>query len=132
WAGEYGFDLNEAKTLKTDLNVLADFHPKLPQNYRDSEYVFLANIDPVLQAEVLEQVAQPRLIAADTMNFWIHSKLPDLKKILKHLDILLINEGEAKQLTGTANAIAAAEKIVEQGPKTVVVKRGEYGFILYA
>ena len=131
WAGEYGDDLSEAKTLKTELNVFADFHPKLPEKYRSSEYVFLANIDPVLQAEVLEQVQSPKLIAADTMNFWIQSKLSDLKKILSKLDLLLINEGEAKLLTKTQNAVAAAEVISAMGPKGVVIKRGEYGFILY-
>jgi sugar/nucleoside kinase (ribokinase family) len=131
WAGEYSGDLNEAKTLKTELNVFANFHPKLPESYRSAEYVFLANIDPVLQGEVLEQVKSPKLIAADTMNFWIQSKLSDLKNILKRLDLLLINEGEAKLLTGSSNAIAAAEKITEMGPKSVIIKRGEYGFILY-
>jgi sugar/nucleoside kinase (ribokinase family) len=131
WEGEYGADLSEAKTLKTELNVFADFHPKLPPKYTSSEYVFLANIDPILQGEVLEQVKSPRLIAADTMNFWITSKLSDLKKILSKLDLLLINEGEAKLLTGMGNAVAAAEKITSLGPKSVIIKRGEYGFILY-
>jgi len=131
WAGEYSGDLNEAKTLKTELNVFEHFHPKLPKQYQDCEYVFLANIDPVLQAEVLEQVKSPKVVAADTMNFWIQSKLSDLKKILQRLDVLLINEGEAKQLTGASNAVSAAEKIVDLGPKTVVIKRGEYGFLLY-
>lgn len=131
WAGEYTGDMNEAKTLKTDLNVLADFHPHLPENYKDSEYIFLANIDPVLQMEVLNQVRKPKLVAADTMNFWIQSKKEDLVKLLKRLDILVINEGEAKQLTGATNTILACEMIQEMGPKAVVVKRGEYGFILY-
>lgn len=131
WEGVYEGDLNEAKTLKTELNVFADFHPKLPEDFRNSEYVFLANIDPVLQAEVLNQIKKPRLVAADTMNFWIETKLKDLQKILPRLDILLINEGEATLLTKTPNGVAAAEKIVEMGPKAVVIKRGEYGFLLY-
>jgi sugar/nucleoside kinase (ribokinase family) len=131
WEGEYGADLNEAKTLKTELNVFEHFHPKLPADYRSSEYVFLANIDPVLQGEVLDQIERPRIVAADTMNFWIQTKSEDLKKILKRLDILLINEGEAKLLTEAPNAVIAAEKIIEMGPKTVVIKRGEYGFLLY-
>jgi sugar/nucleoside kinase (ribokinase family) len=131
WAGEYSGDLNEAKTLSTELNVFETFKPQLPAAYRNSEYVFLANIDPVLQLDVLNQVENPKIVAADTMNFWIHSKLDDLKKVLKKLDILFINEGEAKLLTGAANAIAAAEKLTELGPKSVVIKRGEYGFILF-
>ena len=131
WEGVYSGDMNEAKTIKTDLNVFEHFHPKLPANFQDTEYVFLANIDPVLQAEVLNQVKKPRVVAADTMNFWINSKLPDLKKIIKNLDILIINEGEAKLLTGAGNGVAAAARIADMGPKTVVIKRGEYGFMLY-
>jgi sugar/nucleoside kinase (ribokinase family) len=131
WEGEYSGDMNEAKTLKTDLNVFADFHPRLPESYKDSEYVFLANIDPVLQLDVLNQVTRPKLIAADTMNFWIQSKKSDLINLISKLDVLIVNEGEAKQLTGTNNTILACELIHEMGPKAVVVKRGEYGFILY-
>ncbi|MBK9293125.1 MAG: bifunctional hydroxymethylpyrimidine kinase/phosphomethylpyrimidine kinase [Oligoflexia bacterium] len=132
WAGEYSGDMNEAKTLKTELNVFANFQPTIPENYKDSDYVFLANIDPVLQMEVLKQVRKPKLVAADTMNFWIQSKKNDLINLLKHIDILVINEGEAKLLTGAQNAIMACELIQEMGPKAVVIKRGEYGFILYA
>ncbi len=131
WAGEYSGDMNEAKTLRTDLNVFADFHPKLSANHKHSEYVFLANIDPVLQMEVLNQIIKPKLIAADTMNFWISTKEAELKKIMNRLDLLIINEGEAKLLTGTQNTILSCELIAEMGPKAVVVKRGEYGFILY-
>lgn len=131
WKGEYKGDMNEAITLATDLNVFESFNPRLPESYRDSEYVFLANIDPVLQLSVLEQVKSPRLVFCDTMNFWIDSKLPELKKVLSKVDVLLINEGEADQLAGEQNAIASAKKIVEMGPKAVVIKRGEYGFVLY-
>ena len=131
WEGEYTGDMNEAKTLRTELNVFEHFHPELPENFRDSEYVFLANIDPVLQLEVLEQVRKPRVVAADTMNFWISSKISDLKKLIKRLDILIINEGEAKLLTRATNGVAAAARVAEMGPKSVVIKRGEYGFILY-
>src|SRR5262249_41638517 len=123
WAGEYDGDLNEAKTLRTELNVFANFHPKLPENFKNSEYVFLANIDPVLQIEVLEQVRKPKVIAADTMNFWIESKMDDLSQVLKRLDLLLINEGEAKLLTEASNAIQAIKKISAMGPKHVVIKR---------
>lgn len=131
WEGEYAGDMNEAKTLRTDLNVFEHFHPQLPDNFKDSEYVFLANIDPILQLEVLEQIRKPRVVAADTMNFWISSKLDDLKKLIQRLDILIINEGEAKLLTRASNGVAAAARVAEMGPKSVVIKRGEYGFILY-
>jgi sugar/nucleoside kinase (ribokinase family) len=131
WTGEYKGDMNEAITLATDLNVFADFNPQLPQEYKDSQYVFLANIDPILQLRVLEQIDRPKLVGSDTMNFWISSKLPELKKVLSKVDVLLINEGEADLIAKTTNAIAAAQKILEMGPKAVVIKRGEYGFVLY-
>lgn len=132
WAGEYDNNLNEAKTLRTELNVFADFHPKIPDSFKNSEIVFLANIDPVLQIEVLNQVKEPKVVAADTMNFWIGSKINELLKVLKRLDILLINEGEATLLTETSNAILAAKKISAMGPKHVVIKRGEYGVVIYS
>jgi sugar/nucleoside kinase (ribokinase family) len=131
WKGEYSGDLNEAKTLQTDLNVFEHFNPTLPDSYKDTPYVFLANIDPVLQLQVLEQVNSPLLVGSDTMNFWIHSKKADLLKVLKRIDVLLINEQEAKMLTGEPNAIAAAKAATELGPKSVVIKRGEYGFVLF-
>lgn len=131
WTGQYKDDMNEAITLATDLNVFEHFNPKLPDAYRDSEYVFLANIDPVLQLNVLEQIKAPKLVGSDTMNFWISSKLPELKKVLAKVDVLLINEGEADAISNTTNAIAAAKKILSMGPKAVVIKRGEYGFVLY-
>ena len=132
WAGEYDSNLNEAKTLRTELNVFADFHPELPEHFRDSEIVFLANIDPVLQNDVLKQIRKPKIIAADTMNFWISSKIEDLHKILKKLDIILINEGEAKLLTGEPNAVLAAQAVAKLGPKTVVIKRGEFGVLMFS
>ncbi|MES2855411.1 MAG: PfkB family carbohydrate kinase [Bdellovibrionota bacterium] len=130
WTGKYNDNMNEAITLATDLNVFADFNPTLPAEYRDSQYVFLANIDPILQLRVLEQIQSPKLVASDTMNFWISSKLPELKKVLAKVDVLLVNEGEANGITSKRNAIAAAQEILKMGPKAVVIKRGEYGFVL--
>ena len=131
WKGEYGFDLNEAKTLDTDLNVLADFDPKLPEEYKKAEYVFLANIDPVLQQKVLDQVENPRLVACDTMNFWIDGALEEFKKTLARVNILIINEGEARMLANTPNLVAAARAIRAMGPETVIIKQGEYGALLF-
>ena len=132
WSGQYKEDMNEAITLATDLNVFEHFNPELPASYRDSKYVFLANIHPELQLRVLEQVEKPRLVGSDTMNFWIMSQLPALKKVLSKVDVLLINEGESKLLSEKTNAIAAAKEILAMGPKAVVIKRGEYGFVLYS
>jgi sugar/nucleoside kinase (ribokinase family) len=131
WRGEYGFDLNEAKTLKTDLNVFADFRPNLPATYRDAETVFLANIDPDLQLSVLDQIKSPRLVALDTMNFWIEGKNAALKKAISRVDMLFINDAEIRQLASESNVIKAARAIQKLGPKTVVVKRGEYGAVLF-
>jgi sugar/nucleoside kinase (ribokinase family) len=132
WEGKYQGDMNEAITLATDLNVFEHFNPELPENYKNSSYVFLANIDPELQLRVLEQIEKPKIVGSDTMNFWIQSKLPSLKKVLAKVDVLLINEGEAKMLSGCTNAISAAEQILAMGPKAVVIKRGEYGFVMYS
>lgn len=132
WKGSYTGDLNEAKTLQTDLNVFADFNPQLPAHYRDSSFVFLANIAPELQLQVLEQVKSPKFVGMDTMNFWISIKKDKLIEVLKKVDLVLINEGEAKMLTGAANAISAAPMITDLGPKAVVIKRGEYGFAMYS
>lgn len=131
WSGRYEGDMNEAITLDTQLNVFAHFHPVLPESYRQTPYVFLANIDPELQIDVLSQVEQPKLVGADTMNYWIDSKMPALKKLLNKIDLLLINEGELRKLTGDWNTIQAVERVVEMGPKAVVIKRGEYGFVLF-
>jgi sugar/nucleoside kinase (ribokinase family) len=130
WSGFYDDNLNEAQTLATDLNVFADFDPVLPAAYHDSKFVFLANIDPVLQAKVLEQVKNPVYTGMDTMNFWIQSKRADLLKVLQRVQILLINEGESKMLTAEPNAISASHQLLKMGPEAVVIKRGEYGVIL--
>ncbi len=129
WKGEYHSDLNEAHTLDTQLNVFESFEPEISEKYKDSEIVFLANIDPELQLAVLDQVNSPALVACDTMNFWIESKVDSLKEVLKRVDILLINDGETRQLTGESNIIRAARKILEWGPSRVIVKRGEYGVL---
>ncbi len=131
WRGEYGFDLSEAKTLDTHLNVLADFDPVLPESYKDSEYLFLANIDPKLQQKVLDQATGAKLVACDTMNFWIENALDELKKTLERVDILIINEGEARMLTDQPNLVNAAREIRRMGPKTLIIKQGEYGALLF-
>jgi len=131
WSGYYEGDMNEAVTRATDLNVFEHFNPHLPEHYRDSKFVFLANISPDLQVKVLEQVQKPLFVGMDTMNFWISSKLEDLKKVLQKVDVVLINEHESMMLTGAANAIEAAPKVCAMGPKALVIKRGEYGFVMY-
>ncbi len=131
WKGEYGYDLNEAHTLDTQLNVLETFQPKIPEGYKSTPIVFLANIDPDLQRDVLAQVESPQLVAADTMNFWIEGKRDSLLETLKLVDILHINEAEARQLTEEPSLVKAARKIFSYGPKTVVIKRGEYGVLLF-
>lgn len=132
WEGFYEGDMNEAKTLKTELNVFEHFDPKLPAHFLDSKFVFLANISPDLQLKVLDQVKAPYFVGMDTMNFWISSKKDDLLKVLSKVDVVLINETEAEMLTGEKNAIAAAPKITALGPQAVVIKRGEYGFAMYS
>ena len=131
WSGKYGYDLNDAQTLDTQLNVLMEFRPDLPESYRDAEYLFLANIDPELQMEVLKQVRSPKLVACDTMNFWISSKPEALTEVLRKVDIVVINEAEARQFTSEANLIKAARKIISLGCKRLVVKRGEYGVLMF-
>lgn len=131
WKGRYEYDLNEAHTLDTQLNVFEHFKPVLPDNYRDAEYVFLANIDPELQLDVLEQVKNPRLVACDTMNFWISGKREALIKTLSRVDTLLINEAEVRQLADEPNLVKAAAIVRGFGPKTLVVKRGEYGVLMF-
>lgn len=131
WKGRYGYDLNEAQTLETHLNVFAAFRPDIPESYKDSPFVFLANIDPELQLGVLQQVRKPKLIACDTMNFWIDGKREELVGTLGHVDILIINEAEVRQLANEPNLIKAARLILALGPKTLVVKRGEYGVLVF-
>jgi sugar/nucleoside kinase (ribokinase family) len=132
WKGRYEFDLNTAHTLDTQLNVFAQFRPELPAHFRDSEYVFLGNIDPDLQRTVLDQVKAPRLVACDTMNFWISSKRESLLKTLKRVDLLFVNDAEARQLAEEHNVVKAAKRILSFGPRAVVVKRGEYGALYFS
>ena len=127
WTGSYVGSLNEAKTLGTDLNVFETFEPKIPDGYKDSEYLFLANIDPVLQARVRSQMPRVKMVCGDTMNYWIADHRENLLKVLHGLDVLLINDGEAKMLSGESNLVRAAAKVMEMGPKILVVKHGEYG-----
>ncbi len=132
WKGYYEYDLNNAHTLETHLNVFADFKPDMPENYRNSKYVFLGNIDPDLQLIVLKQVKSPKIIGCDTMNYWIEGKYNSLKKTIKHVDILIINEAEAREFAKEKNLVAASRKIMSWGPPYLVVKRGEYGALLFA
>lgn len=131
WAGRYHLDLNHRDTLGTWLNVLETFDPKLPSGWETSEYVFLANIDPVLQRQVLEQVKSPKLVVADTMNFWISSMRDEFLETLSRVDVLIINDEEARQLSEQPNLVKAARFIQERGPKTVIVKKGEHGALLF-
>jgi sugar/nucleoside kinase (ribokinase family) len=130
WKGQYIKDLNQAETLDTQLNVFASFKPEIPDSYKDSEFVFLANIDPVLQLDVLRQVKRPKLVACDTMNYWITGKKPELKKTLAKVDILIINDAELRLLAEENNMVKAAKKVLSWGPSSLVIKRGEYG-VLY-
>jgi sugar/nucleoside kinase (ribokinase family) len=132
WAGYYDFDLNIAHTLDTQLNVFADFQPSLPNNYKQAKYVFLANIDPELQLQVLSQVANPTLTVCDTMNFWIEGKRDALIEVLKRVDIAFMNDAEARQLTGQLSVIKAAKALQAVGPKTVIIKKGEHGALLFS
>jgi sugar/nucleoside kinase (ribokinase family) len=127
WTGAYAGTLNEAETLGTDLNVFEKFEPKIPEAYKDSEYLFLANIDPVLQARVRSQMTNVRMVCGDTMNYWIKDHAANLAVVLRELDVLLINDGEARMLSGETNPVRAAEKVLSMGPKSLVVKHGEYG-----
>jgi sugar/nucleoside kinase (ribokinase family) len=131
WEGSYLDNLNEAKTRVTDLNVFAEFNPKIPDSYRDSQFLFLANIDPVLQRRVRDAMPDVKLVAGDTMNYWIKDHRPELLEVLKGLDILLINDTETKMLAGNNNLVQAARAVLALGPKTLVVKHGEYGATLF-
>jgi sugar/nucleoside kinase (ribokinase family) len=130
WTGEYGYDLNEARTLDTRLGVLADFKPELPGHYRRCPFVFLANLDPAIQLDVLRGMERPRLAALDTMNFWIKGKPEALRVVLREVDALLINDTETRMLAGEPSLIKAARMILGWGPRVVVVKRGEYGALM--
>jgi sugar/nucleoside kinase (ribokinase family) len=131
WAGIYSNDMNDRTTLTTDLNVFADFDPKLPDSYRQAPYLFLGNIQPGLQRSVRKEMKSPKLVGGDTMNYWIADHREDLLKTIAEWDFLLINDGEARMLSGENNLRKAAAKILEMGPHTLVIKRGEYGAILF-
>ncbi|HTM40111.1 MAG TPA: PfkB family carbohydrate kinase [Terriglobales bacterium] len=131
WSGEYGANVNEAKTRATELNVFADFNPELPTRYRDSEFLFLGNIDPTLQASVRHQMNGARLVGGDTMNYWINNTHPALLETLKLMDVLIINDAEAKSLAGETNLPRAAQKVLAMGPKALVMKHGEYGATIF-
>jgi sugar/nucleoside kinase (ribokinase family) len=132
WRGRYRHDLNAAETLETRLGVFSNFKPKIPDSFKKAPYVFLANIDPRLQLEVLRQVERPRLVACDTMNFWIESRRNELLELLGKVDILLINDGEARQLTEEYNLVKAARWILGRGPRHVVIKKGEHGAYMFS
>jgi sugar/nucleoside kinase (ribokinase family) len=130
WSGEYGYDLNVATTRDTQLNVFADFTPKLNDRQKQADVLFLANIDPDLQYDVLKQSSRPRLVALDTMNYWISSKHESLERIFREVDLIIINEAEVRQFTNEANLVKACRQILALGPSTLVVKRGEYGVLM--
>jgi len=132
WKGVYSDDLNTAHTIYTHLNVFKDFKPEVPRNLRNSEFIFLANIDPDLQYDVLRQVKKPRLVACDSMNYWIEHKRDALERLLDKVDILLLNDAEARQFSGESNIMKAAKLIVSRGPKAVVIKRGEHGVLCFS
>jgi sugar/nucleoside kinase (ribokinase family) len=129
WKGYYEYDLNIAHTVNTDLNVFENFAPVLPASYRESRYVFLGNIDPKLQLDILAQVREPKIVALDTMNFWIGKSPQLLREVIRSVDIVVINEAEIRELTGEFNLIKAARKLMRMGPERVVIKRGEYGVL---
>ncbi len=131
WSGVYSADMNERETLTTELNVFAEFNPELPATYRANPYLFLGNIHPSLQKQVRDQMKKPRFVGGDTMDFWIEGAPDELAQAIKQWDFILINDGEARQLSGEYNLRNAAKKILDMGPHTVVIKRGEYGAILF-
>lgn len=132
WKGFYTYELNEAKTLDTQLNVLSSFDPSLPPSYKDEKYIFLGNIDPELQIKVIEQVKNPELIVLDTMNYWIENKNDALKEAIKMADIMVLNDGEAREFTKEHNLIKASGKIRKLGPKIVIIKKGEHGCLMFS
>ena len=132
WAGRYHYDMNTRDTLETRLNVLLDLDPKLPENYKEAKYVMLGNLDPKVQGKVLDQVEDPALVVMDTMNFWMDSAMEDLKKVIARVDILTINDAEARQLSGEHSLVKAANNILTMGPKYLVVKKGEHGALLFS
>ncbi|HMO34199.1 MAG TPA: PfkB family carbohydrate kinase [Lacibacter sp.] len=132
WSGKYHLDMNTRDTLDTQLNVLADFDPVLPESYRNAEFLMLGNLVPAVQLKVIEQLhRRPRLIAMDTMNFWMETALDDLKKVLKHVDVLMVNDSEARQLSGEYSLVKAARIIMNMGPSYLIIKKGEHGALLF-
>ena len=131
WSGYYEYDMNQAQSLCTELNVFSTFHPHIPEQYRSSQFVFLANIDPELQIEVLKQVKKPLLSILDTMNYWIHSKRQSLLKVISMVDLVLLNDNEARQLCNTPNLVKAAKTVLSYGPKIVIIKKGEHGSSMF-
>lgn len=132
WSGRYHMDMNTRDTLVTDLNVLADFDPKIPESYQGAEFLMLGNLMPSLQKKVIEQLKErPRLIVMDTMNFWMEVALDDLKEVLTMVDVLLVNDSEARQLTNEFSLVKAAKKILTMGPKYLIIKKGEHGALLF-
>jgi sugar/nucleoside kinase (ribokinase family) len=132
WRGRYHEDINVRDTIELHLNVLAGFEPQLPENYRDAEYVFLGNIDPVMQLEVLNQIRHMKLVICDTMDYWIRESPEELKKVLQRIEMLVINDSEARLLSGYSNIVQAARAILRMGPKMVLIKRGEYGVLQFS
>ncbi len=132
WSGRYHEDMNSRDTLITDLNVLADFNPKVPDSYQGAEFLMLGNLAPAIQMSVIKQMKErPRLITMDTMNFWIESAMDDLKKVLKQVDLLMVNDAEARQLTGQFSLVKAARAILQMGPRFLIIKKGEHGALLF-
>ncbi|WP_026452132.1 PfkB family carbohydrate kinase [Aequorivita capsosiphonis] len=131
WSGKYHNDMNTRDTLITDLNVLADFNPQVPAAYRDAEVVMLGNLHPLVQLSVIEQMDSPKLIVLDTMNFWMDSALDELMQVIAKVDVVTINDEEARQLSGEYSLVKAAQKIMEMGPNYVVIKKGEHGALLF-
>ena len=132
WRGRYHEDINQRDTIELHLNVLAGFEPKLPERYRDAEYVFLGNIDPRMQMEVLNQIRRVKLVVCDTMDHWIRQSADELRKVLRRIEMLVINDSEARLLSGYDNIVKAARAILKMGPKTVLIKRGEYGVLQFS
>src|SRR4051812_35217106 len=132
WRGRYRHDLNSAETLETRLGVFSHFSPKIPEQFKKAPFVFLANIDPRLQLDVLRQVERPKLVACDTMNFWIESRRADLLALLEHVDLITLNDAEARQLTEESNLVKASRWIMKRGPKHVIIKKGEHGAFMFS
>lgn len=132
WSGRYHEDMNSRDTLVTDLNVLADFNPKVPDSYQGAEFLMLGNLSPEIQLSVIKQLKKrPKLIVMDTMNFWMEIAMPGLEEVLKHVDMLMVNDAEARQLTGQFSLVKAAKSIMEMGPKYLIIKKGEHGALLF-